>query len=86
MGGSQSYELTYFNGKGRGEILRWIFAVSGQPYKDKRIEMDQWPAFKSTMPFGAIPILDVTQGSTSFRLSQSLTIGKITLISIFDHY
>ena len=77
MGGSQSYQLTYFNAKGRAEVIRWLFAIAGQPYEDKRIEMDKWPAIKSTMPFGAIPILIVTQGSSTFTLSQSLTIGKL---------
>lgn len=27
------YKLYYFNFKGRGEIIRWIFAAAGQEYE-----------------------------------------------------
>ena len=36
-------ELIYFNGRGRGEIIRLVFAATGTEYKDTRIEIDQWP-------------------------------------------
>lgn len=41
-----SYKLTYFNFKGRGELMRLIFAAAGQQFTDNRIEMAQWPAVK----------------------------------------
>jgi len=36
-------KLTYFNGRGRGEIIRLVFAAAGEQYEDIRIEMDKWP-------------------------------------------
>jgi glutathione S-transferase len=53
------YTLTYFNGRGRAEIIRLIFAAKGADYVDNRIERDQWPALKDSTPFGQIPMLEV---------------------------
>jgi len=41
-----SYKLTYFNGRGRAELSRLIFAQAGVPYEDVRIEGAQWPELK----------------------------------------
>jgi len=41
-----SYKLTYFNGRGRAELSRLIFAQAGVPYEDVRIEGAQWPQLK----------------------------------------
>lgn len=38
------YKLTYFNGKGRAEITRLIFAAAGQKYTDERLA--DWPKGK----------------------------------------
>lgn len=40
-----NFKLTYFNGRGRAEISRLIFAVAGAPYEDIRIK--DWPNGKS---------------------------------------
>lgn len=37
-------KLTYFNGRGRAELTRLIFAAAGQKYTDERI-LD-WPKGK----------------------------------------
>ena len=39
-----NYALHYFNGRGRAEISRMIFAYAGVQYKDDRIE--DWPNTK----------------------------------------
>ena len=41
-----TYKLTYFNFKGRGELMRLIFAVAGKQFTDERIEMQDWPGIK----------------------------------------
>jgi len=53
------YKLTYFNVRARGEPIRFIFAVAGVPYEDRRIEKADWPALKQTFPWGKIPVLEV---------------------------
>lgn len=52
-----NYKLTYFPLRGRGEIVRLVFAAAGVPYEDHRIEMSDWPALKPKVPFGLLPIL-----------------------------
>jgi len=65
-------KLTYFNVKGRAEICRLIFAKSGTPFEDDRIEFADWPARKSSMPMGQLPVLhykgqDMIQSQTIAR-------------------
>jgi len=67
-----SYKLTYFDGRGRGELARLLFAVGGQKYEDIRIERAKWPEVKPTMPFGQMPLLEVD----GVKLCQSKTIGR----------
>lgn len=40
-----NYKLHYFNGRGRAEISRLIFAAAGAKYDD--IRLDDWPKTKS---------------------------------------
>ena len=54
-----TYKLYYFNGRGRAEVSRLVFVVAGQEYEDIRYEGDQWPAHKSEMPLGQMPVLEV---------------------------
>ena len=53
-----SYKLTYFNARGRGEIIRFVFAQAGVKYEDNRIEFGDWPTVKPTTPLGTLPILE----------------------------
>ena len=46
-----SYKLTYFNGRGRGEIARMLLAASGKKFEDVRIEFSDWPALKASKSF-----------------------------------
>jgi glutathione S-transferase len=67
-----NYKLTYFNGRGRAEIVRLIFAAGGVKYEDVRIEKDKWPALKPSTPFGQLPMLEVD----GVKLCQSNAIGR----------
>ncbi|CAI8028451.1 Glutathione S-transferase 1 (Fragment) [Geodia barretti] len=53
------YKLTYFNGRGRAELIRLILAQAGVQYEDHRIAGEEWPELKPTTPFGCLPILEV---------------------------
>ena len=43
---AKKIKLTYFDGRGRGEVARQILAYSGQPWEDDRISFEQWPELK----------------------------------------
>ncbi|CAF3352954.1 unnamed protein product [Rotaria socialis] len=67
-----TYKLYYFNGRGRAEISRLIFAVAGQKYEDIRYEGEQWPEHKSEMPLGQMPVLEFD----GTKLPQSVSIAR----------
>ena len=54
-----TYKLTYFNIKGRAELIRWIFVEAGVQYEDYRMADDEWPKLKPKTPFNAFPTLEV---------------------------
>ena len=46
VGRNMSYKLMYFNGRGRAELSRMIFAQAGVQYEDVRVEGAQWSQLK----------------------------------------
>ena len=70
------YKLYYFNGKGRGEVIRLIFAAAGQKYEDIRIEGADWPEYKPKSPLGQAPFLEVFYNGKVLQIAQSLTIAR----------
>jgi glutathione S-transferase len=62
-----NYTLTYFDGRGRAEIIRLLFAYQGVEYTDNRIKREDWPALKPSAPFGQVPYLEID----GVKLSQS---------------
>ena len=67
-----SYKFTYFNGRGRGEITRLIFAAAGVAYNDHRIPLENWAAHKHEAILGQLPFLEV-DGKI---LPQSISIAR----------
>jgi glutathione S-transferase len=67
-----TYKLYYFNGRGRAELARLIFAAAGEKFEDIRYERNEWPSHKSEMPLGQMPVLEVD----GVKLPQSMTIAR----------
>ena len=67
-----TYKLYYFNGRGRGEVARLIFAAAGEKFEDIRYEHNEWAAHKSEMPLGQMPVLEYN----GTKLPQSTSIGR----------
>jgi glutathione S-transferase len=67
-----TYKLYYFNGRGRAEVCRLIFAAAGQKYEDIRYEHDAWPTHKTEMPLGQMPALEFD----GVKIPQSLSIAR----------
>lgn len=53
------YKLVYFNGRGRAELVRWVFKVAGVEFEDYRFPKGGWAPFKPTTNFGQVPVLIV---------------------------
>jgi len=68
-----SYKLTYFNGRGRGEIIRLILTQADVPFEDNRLSMEEFAKVKSTLPFLQVPIFEIDGKIT---LCQSLSIAR----------
>jgi Glutathione S-transferase, N-terminal domain len=69
---ASKYKLVYFDARGRGEPIRWIFEYAGKSYEDVRVKHNEWPALKATSPQGHLPYLEVDGKS----LAQSAAIGR----------
>jgi len=69
---ASDFKLTYFNCRGRGELARLIFAKSGTPYEDDRVEFSDWPEKKGSTPMGMLPVLT----HKDQVLTQSLVINR----------
>lgn len=54
-----NYKLVYFNARGRGEVIRFIFAQAGIEYEDKRVAGEEWAKLKPSTPTGMLPVLEV---------------------------
>lgn len=66
------YKFHYFNGRGRGEISRLILTAAGEKFEDIRYEIEDWPKYKSQMPLGQVPVLDVD----GVQIPQSMAIAR----------
>ncbi|XP_066430130.1 hematopoietic prostaglandin D synthase [Eleutherodactylus coqui] len=67
-----NYKLTYFNFRGRAEIIRFLFAYTNTKYEDVRLDYTDWPAQKDKYVFGKLPVLEI-DGTVYY---QSLAIGR----------
>ncbi|KAJ8044176.1 S-crystallin SL11 [Holothuria leucospilota] len=54
-----SYKLTYFNGRGRAEVVRYMMELKGIEYVDHRIQRETWPELKPKTPNGQLPLLEI---------------------------
>ncbi len=53
-------KLTYFDFHGgRGEVARLAFSMGGIEFEDDRFTFAQWADLKPTMPFQAVPVLEI---------------------------
>jgi len=70
--GGTGVKLTYFNARGRGELMRLLFALDGVKYEDNRIEFNDWPKLKPKTPLGTLPVLEVN----GLTITQSVPVAR----------
>ncbi|XP_014679299.1 PREDICTED: hematopoietic prostaglandin D synthase-like [Priapulus caudatus] len=73
-----TYKLSYFNGRGRGETARILFASAGVKFEDHRIEMADWPKIK---PSNYLSLADIY----TFTLLQPLLDDSAKAAAFKDH-
>jgi prostaglandin-H2 D-isomerase / glutathione transferase len=72
-------KLTYFDfDGGRGEPARLALYIGGISFEDQRIAGKDWPAFRSTTPFYAMPTLEVDNRVVTQSNSINRYVGKLT--------
>lgn len=55
-----SYKLTYFDfDGGRGEPIRIALHAAGIAFEDNRLNFEQFGAMRQSMPFNAVPVLEI---------------------------
>ena len=69
------FQLTYYNLRGRAEIIRYVLLAGNIDFEDERIERSNWPSVKNTykLPAGQIPIVTLTDGTI---LNESIAIAR----------
>jgi glutathione S-transferase len=50
--------LTYFDVRGRCEVVRLILEETATPYRERRIQVGDWAKIKPSMPFGQVPLYE----------------------------
>ncbi|XP_060563628.1 S-crystallin SL11-like isoform X1 [Ruditapes philippinarum] len=66
-------KLTYFNGRGRAEVIRLVLAVAGKKFEDVRLDFGKWAEEKKNAPQGTLPY--VTIGGKT-KAGQSIAIAR----------
>lgn len=78
---NSTYKLLYFDARGAGEAIRYIFAYAGVQYEDERIPYDPtlttdkqpaWFPIRDSTPFHQVPVLEVDGN----QLGQSIAISR----------
>lgn len=54
-----TYKLIYFSVKALGEPIRFLLSYGEVEFEDYRLESEQWPQLKPSMPFGKTPVLEI---------------------------
>jgi glutathione S-transferase len=73
---ADTYQLIYFELKGRAETARLLFLAAGQEYKETQLTFQEWPERKAQLPFKQAPVLEVTHSGKTTVIAQSNAIER----------
>lgn len=74
-------KLTYFDVRGRAEVIRLLLEETGTAYTEHRVSLAEWPTLKPTLAFGQLPLYE----EAGIVLNQSPAIYR-HLARIFNLY
>jgi len=64
--------LTYFNIEAVAEKCRLALVMTGTDFTDERVEFQDWPARKSSTPYGQMPTFNLNDGSKLYAQSNAI--------------
>ncbi|KAG5668488.1 hypothetical protein PVAND_016427 [Polypedilum vanderplanki] len=67
-----TYKLYYFNIRGLAEPIRYLLKYGKIDFEDVRVEREDWPKLKETMPMKQMPVLEID----GKRVYQSVSIAR----------
>ena len=70
------HKLTYFNMKGRAELIRWLLVLSHEPFEDVRVEKEDWPNIIATTPCGKLPVFEFHYEGKNYKAAESMAVGN----------
>lgn len=71
-------KLTYFDfDGGRGEPARLALHIGGIPFENRRVGFKDWEALRDTMPFRALPVLEVDGRPVAQSNAINRYVGKL---------
>jgi hypothetical protein len=71
--------ITYFNVRGRAEVIRLLLEEVGVEYRERRVAVEEWSALKATLPFGQLPCL---RSRPAAHLSEPCDLSKVVHVSL----
>lgn len=73
-----SYKLTYFDiDGGRAEPIRIAFHAAGIEFEDKRLSFPEFGEMRQSMPFNAVPVLEIDGAAVTQSNALSRYVGKM---------
>jgi len=80
-------KLMYFDGKGRGEPIRWLLAATQLPHEEDRYTtMEQFLAIQPSMPYGQVPVLVVDGEPLAQTVAISRYVGTLGGLVCADQF
>ncbi|CAK4581809.1 unnamed protein product [Aphanomyces euteiches] len=79
-------KLTYFDFAARGETTRLPLVIGDVPFEDERLQREDWPALKASMPYKKLPVMTVDGHVLCQSLAISRYAGKLAGLYPLDNH
>ncbi|KAG9399185.1 hypothetical protein AC1031_012146 [Aphanomyces cochlioides] len=79
-------KLTYFDFAARGETTRLALVIGDVPFEDERLQREDWPALKASMPYKKLPVMTVDGHILCQSLAISRNAAKLTGLYPLDNH
>ncbi|CAK4758862.1 hypothetical protein AeMF1_013146 [Aphanomyces euteiches] len=79
-------KLTYFDFAARGETTRLALVIGDVLFEDERLQREDWPALKASMPYKELPVMTVDGHVLCQSLAISRYAGKLAGLYPLDNH